>query len=335
MKSKKFIKSLSLLLVLPLLLTGCGKTEIEVKDGSKVAVSIDGGKITATEYYQSIKQENIAILIDLIDHQLLDEKYADNKEEEEKVKEQINQLKNNYTDEAVLKQLLQQYFAVDTLEELEKVLRLEFKRSLAVKDYIKENLKDSEIEKYYNENIFGEVKASHILIPLSVSQDAESDEIAEAEKEAKKTAEEVIKKLKDGQDFAKLAKKYSKDTASAEKGGDLGYFQLDDMVEEFSNAVKELKVKEYTKTPVKSAYGYHIILKTDEKEKKALKEVKDDIKEKLVTNKLNEDATLYYKTLIEIREKNNIKWNDTVLEDKYNETMKELIKKAEESAKSE
>lgn len=335
MKSKKFIKSLSLLLVLPLLLTGCGKTEIEVKDGSKVAVSIDGGKITATEYYQSIKQENIAILIDLIDHQLLDEKYANNKEEEEKVKEQINQLKNNYTDEAVLKQLLQQYFAVDTLEELEKVLRLEFKRSLAVKDYIKENLKDSEIEKYYNENIFGEVKASHILIPLSVSQDAESDEIAEAEKEAKKTAEEVIKKLKDGQDFAKLAKKYSKDTASAEKGGDLGYFQLDDMVEEFSNAVKELKVKEYTKTPVKSAYGYHIILKTDEKEKKALKEVKDDIKEKLVTNKLNEDATLYYKTLIEIREKNNIKWNDTVLEDKYNETMKELIKKAEESAKSE
>lgn len=335
MKSKKFIKSLSLLLVLPLLLTGCGKTEIEVKDGSKVAVSIDGGKITATEYYQSIKQENIVILIDLIDHQLLDEKYADNKEENEKVKEQINQLKNNYTDEAVLKQLLQQYFAVDTLEELEKVLRLEFKRSLAVKDYIKENLKDSEIEKYYNENIFGEVKASHILIPLSVSQDAGSDEIAEAEKEAKKTAEEVIKKLKDGQDFAKLAKKYSKDTASAEKGGDLGYFQLDDMVEEFSNAVKELKVKEYTKTPVKSAYGYHIILKTDEKEKKALKEVKDDIKEKLVTNKLNEDATLYYKTLIEIREKNNIKWNDTVLEDKYNETMKELIKKAEESAKSE
>ena len=75
---------------------------------------------------------------------------------------------------------------------------------------------------------------------------------------------------------ADLAKKYSKDEASASNGGDLGYFDLNEMVDEFSDAVKELKVDEYTKEPVKSSFGYHIILKTGEKEKPKLKDVKFD-----------------------------------------------------------
>lgn len=327
MKNKKLIIGISCLLIISLFATGC-KQEIEVKDGSKVAVSVKGGKITATDYYQKIKEQNISLLVDMIDRELFEEKYPTTEEEDTKIESQISQLKENYSDEETLNAILTQYFGVNNEKELEDMLRLEYKRNEAVQDFISENLKDNEIEKYYNEKIHGEVKASHILIIPSVSDDAEEDEINEAEKEAKKTAEEVISKLKKGEDFAKLAKKYSKEEATASKGGDLGYFELDEMVDEFSEAVKELNVNEYTKKPIKTRYGYHIILKTDEKEKPELKDVKKDIKEKITLQKLDSDPTLYYQTLIDIRKENNIKWNDSVLEKKYNELMDKLLETA-------
>lgn len=329
MKNKKIILGLCGLLLISIFATGC-KQEIEVKDGSKVAVKIDGGKITATDYYNKIKQNNVSVLIDMIDRKLLEKKYPETDEENDQVEGQIKQLKDNYKDEETLNQILTQYFGVSNEEELEAMLRLEFKREKAVKDYISKNLKDKEIDKYYKDEIYGQVEASHILIRPSVSEDATDDEITEAEKEAKKTAKEIIKKLNNGEDFAKLAKKYSEDEASAVNGGKLGYFELDTMVEEFSEAAKELKVDEYTKEPVKSSFGYHIILKTGQKDKPELKDVKDSIKEKLTLQKLDEDATLYYQTLIDIRKENNIKWNDTVLEDKYNDLMEQLLEAAKQ-----
>ena len=332
MKNNKMIKCFSTLLVISLLACGCGK-EIEVKNGSKVAVSTKESKITATEYYDSIKKENISKLVDMIDQDLFKEKYKSNDEENAKVKEQIDSIKSYYgSDPATYEAALRQFFGVNTEDELEKLIRLEYKRSQAVADYIMDNLKDDEIEKYYKEEVFGQVKASHILIPVETTDSATEDEKAAAEKVAKEEAEKIIKQLKDGKKFATLAKKYSKDEGTASNGGDLGYFNLDEMVEEFSNAVKELKVDEYTKEPVKSQFGYHIIIKTGEKEKEALKNVKNDIKEKLKYRKLNNDSTLYYTTLQEIREANKIKWNDDVLKKAYNDYMEEIIEAAKKQA---
>lgn len=332
MKNNKMIKCFSTLLVISLLACGCGK-EIEVKNGSKVAVSTKESKITATEYYDSIKKENISKLVDMIDQDLFKEKYKSNDEENAKVKEQIDSIKSYYgSNPTTYEAALKQFFGVNTEDELEELIRLEYKRSQAVADYIMDNLKDDEIEKYYKEEVFGQVKASHILIPVETTDSATEDEKAAAEKVAKEEAEKIIKQLKDGKKFATLAKKYSKDEGTASNGGDLGYFNLDEMVEEFSNAVKELKVDEYTKEPVKSQFGYHIIIKTGEKEKEALKNVKNDIKEKLKDRKLKNDSTLYYTTLQEIREANKIKWNDDVLKKAYNDYIEKIIEAAKEQA---
>ena len=164
--------------------------------------------------------------------------------------------------------------------------------------------------------------------------EATDEEKTKAEEKAKKKAEKIISELKDGKDFSKLAKKYSKDSATASKGGDLGYFDLDDMVEEFSNAVKELKVDEYTKEPVKTTYGYHIILKTGEKDKPKLSKVKKDIKDKLTTEKLDSSSTIYYETLMDIREENKVKWNDDTLKKAYEDYMKSLMEQAKKKAES-
>ena len=326
---KKLGISICLISALVLTVTGCGK-KAELDD-NKTAVSLKGIKITATDYYNEIKKSNISKLVDMIDHQLFDEKYESNDEEDQAVEKQINQLKQSYSDDTTFQSVIQQYFGVNSEDELEDMLRLEYKRNVAVEDFVADNLTDKEIEDYYDQNIIGDIKASHILITPDVDSDATDEEKEKAENKAKKEAERIIKKLDEGEDFAELAKKYSDDEATAKNGGDLDYFNTDDMDENFMDAVKKLDNDEYTKEPVKTQYGYHIILKVDQKEKPKLKEVKDSIKETLANNKLNNNSTLHYETLMDIREENNIKWNDDELEKQYNELMDQLIKASSSS----
>jgi foldase protein PrsA len=332
MKKSKIIMGLSALLVVSLIATGCGK-EIPVKNGSKVAVSVKGDKFTATEYYEKIKENNISLLIDMIDHSILDKKYESDDAEKEAIDNQIDQIKQYYgDDETTFNNVIKQYFGAEDEKDLRNILSLEYKRNKAVNEYIEKNIKDDEIEKYYNENIFGEIRASHILITVDVKDGATEEEKAEADQKALEKAKKVIKELNSGKKFKDLAKKYSQDKSNASNGGDLGYFQLNEMVEEFSNAVKELKKDEYTKEPVKTEYGYHIILRTGERDKAKLKDVKDEIKEKIRTEKLDNDRSLYYESLISIREENKIKWNDDTLKKAYDNYMQELIKASKENS---
>lgn len=325
---KKWITCGCAVLAISLLLTGCGK-EIEVKNGSKVAVSTKEEKFTATEYYNKIKEDNIATLIDMIDTTLLEKKYKSTDDEKKYVEDQISQIKTYYgSDENTYQTVLKSYFGVETEKELKTKLQLEYKRQQAVSDYIKENLNENDIKNYYENNISGEIKASHILIAVNVASDASEEEKKTAEEKALKKAQNIIKKLNDGEDFATLAKKNSDDEGTASKGGDLDYFDPADMVVEFSEAAKALKVDEYTKEPVKTQYGYHIILKTGEKEKPKQEEVEDKIREALKEQKLSADSTLFYQTLVSWREENEISWNDSTLKKAYDDYMNRLIENA-------
>ena len=148
------------------------------------------------------------------------------------------------------------------------------------------------------------------------------DKIKKAKDEAKAKAEKLIKELKKADKkevaklFAKLAKENSED-GSAEDGGDLGWFNKGDMVTSFEEATIKLKVNEFTTKPVESEYGYHIILKTGEKDKPALKDVKEEIIDTLVEEKLAEDATLQTKALDKVREDHGIKFEDSELKKQY------------------
>jgi len=99
----------------------------------------------------------------------------------------------------------------------------------------------------------GQVKVAHIMIR---SEDSDPEEVKES---LKQRAEEIYEKLKAGEDFAELARKYSDDRASAAKGGELPVFGTGKMVEEFEKAAFALKEPGEITEPVKSAYGWHII----------------------------------------------------------------------------
>ncbi|HEY7687197.1 MAG TPA: peptidylprolyl isomerase [Dongiaceae bacterium] len=114
-----------------------------------------------------------------------------------------------------------------------------------------------------------EVKARHILV--------------EKEDEAKA----IIVQLDGGGDFSAIAKEKSKDPGSGPKGGDLGYFVAGQMVPEFSDAAFKLQKGEYTKTPVKSQFGWHVIIVDDRRPKAppTLEEARGTI-EQIMSNEL-------------------------------------------------
>jgi peptidyl-prolyl cis-trans isomerase C len=158
---------------------------------------------------------------------------------------------------------------------------------------------DKEIQESYSTNIdlFKEYelrRASHILVPT------------------KEEAVKLHKKLKNGQSFTVLAKKYSKD-ATAEKGGDLGWVRKGQIKElpKFDKTLFTIKKKGSISTVVKTQLGFHIIKLTDIKviPKQTFASVKEKIKKSITTYKQNQAIVTYVDSLktnykVSISEKN-------------------------------
>ena len=323
---KKIFKVTVGAMAICLLVTGCGNNA-ELEDNHTI-VKTDEGTIKADALYEKLRDKyGISMLVDLIDHQLFDEKYKTDNEEEETIDSQIEQMKSQYNnDQEAFEAAITQYLGVEDEDELREMLSLEYKRNLAIEDYVKKSITDDEIQKYYDDEVIGDMKVRHILIKPDTNDDMSTEEKTEAEEKAKKEAEDLIKQLDDGADFAELAKKNSDDTGSASDGGLIDYFNKDDNMDEaFLNASIDLEEGKYTEEPVKSSFGYHIILKVDQKSKPKLNKVKDDIIETLADEKLNEDATLRYNALIEIRKDAGIEFKDDSLKKDYDELMDQLI----------
>jgi len=138
------------------------------------------------------------------------------------------------------------------------------------------SVNESDIKIYYEENkekMFKqaeEIKASHILIKVDEDSTIKDQKkrAKKADKEAQKRLKELQKRIKQGEDFTELAKKFSKDNATREKGGDLGYLPRGKMVAEFGAEFEEvawdLEIGEISQ-PVKTGFGYHVILLADKK----------------------------------------------------------------------
>ena len=190
-------------------------------------------------------------------------------------------------------------------------LTLDYRRNLYLDDYVEKNLSDEEIDKYYNDNVFGDINVQHVLVEFS--EDSE-DEDGLTEEDAKNLAEEIINKLNDGTSWETIQKDY-KDKITFE---DLGYQSWDANLEEsFMTALTEMEDNSYSDDPVQTSYGFHVIYRLDQKETPKLKEVKETIVENLVTNKKSEDSNLLYKALIALREEKKIDFSDTVMKEKY------------------
>ncbi|WP_332065867.1 peptidylprolyl isomerase [Bartonella sp. CB189] len=171
------------------------------------------------------------------------------------------------------------------------IMRDNVLQQLYFKQMVVDKILDTDLIALYDKEVAAlpkedEIKARHIVVGT------------------KKEAENIIKQLNKGKNFEEIAKKSSID-GSASVGGDLDYFSHGQMVKPFEDAAFSLKVGEYTKHPVETPFGWHIIKVEDRRLKQP--PVFDDVKEMLRTQLIKER---YQKLITDLRSKMDVKYPD-------------------------
>jgi foldase protein PrsA len=285
-----------------------------LKDGTQPVATIDGMTLTADELYEDMKDiYSVSSLLDKLDTKILTDKYPDTDEMDDEVTSQAENYYKAYeqyykmSKEDFLKQN-----GFNTEKKFLEYLKLNNRRTKYVKEYTENEVTDKEIDKYYEDEVYGDINTKHMLVKVDSS--ASDDD----KKEAENLAKEIISKLDEGKTFDEVKEEY-KDKITYEE---LGYKSYNAALEEaYKNEMKNLKDGEYSKEPVKTSYGYHIVYRIDQKEKPALEDIKDQIKEEIADEKISNDKNLYYVVLDKMRENANLKFEDTVLKEKYDNYM--------------
>lgn len=292
-----------------------------LKDGTQPVATYKDHTITADDLYEEMKDYySVSILIDQIDRSILEAKYEETDEMKQEIEKTVNVYEQYYGD-SLLTSL--QSSGINSIEEFKEVLKLDYLRNEEYDAYAKSLVTDKEIQKYYDDEVEGDINTKHILVKPDTDSDMTDDEKEAKEQEAYNLAKEIIQKLNDGKTFDEVKEEY-KDSITYEE---LGFQPFNASLEEnYLNEMKSLKDGEYSKTPVETSYGYHIVYRIEQKEKNDLEDLKDTIVDILASEKKENDSTLYYKALIKMREDNELTFSDSVLEEKYNTYMDSLLK---------
>lgn len=285
-----------------------------LKDGTQPVAEIDNYTVTADDLYEDMKElYSISSLLDKIDNKILEKKYPETDDMNDEIKETAENYYKAY----------KQYYQADKEKFLSnngfssekaflEYLKLQYRRNTYAKDYIKTLISDKDVEKYYNDNVYGDINTKHILVKVDSSASDKDKKAAED------LAKEIISKLNDGKSFDEVKDEY-KDKITYEE---LGYKSYNANLESaYMDAMQKLDNNSYSKEPVKTSYGYHIIYRIDQKDKPTLDDVKDEIIDSLVSEKKSEDKNISYIALDKMREEAGLKFSDTVLEKKYNTYM--------------
>jgi peptidyl-prolyl cis-trans isomerase C len=212
-----------------------------------------------------MKEFKAQVLQQLISTELLAQegKKLNIKDLDQQVDEAYKKVKANFPNEEDFQKSL-------TLQNMtEADLRKEIENSVRIQNLIDQNVKkdvsvsEEETKSFYdkNQDKFIEkesVKASHILVQSDKDTEKEKDE------KAREKIDGLLKRAKNGEDFAALAKENSEDPSAERNSGELGYFSKGQMVPEFEDAAFALKVGEISDV-VKTPFGYHIIKCEDKK----------------------------------------------------------------------
>jgi len=285
-----------------------------LKDGTQPIVNLKNGVITADDLYENMKSYySVKALLNVVDDKILSEKYPSNEDMESSVSKtadyyfEVYEKNYGYTKDAFLSE-----YGFSSEKDFIDNLRLDYRRNKYYEEYVLSTITDNEIQKYYDDEVFGDVDSKHILVSTK------SDDISDDD--AKALANEIIGKLNKGTSWDDVIKEY-KDKIIEEE---LGYNAFNASLESaYLQECKKLAVGTYSKVPVLTSYGYHIVYKIDQKEKPSLDDVKDDVKDVLATQKKNADDNLYYKALIKMREDEELSFQDTKFLEQYKDYIKD------------
>ena len=225
------------------------------------------GDITKNEFYEELKSAGgEQVLLQMTVEKVLNNKY---KVSDQDVEDKFKVIEEQYG-ESLDMVLAQQNL---TREALKKQLRFELLNNEAIIDGIE--VPAEEVEKRIKE-LNTELHVRHILV------------------EDEETALKAIKKLEGGTDFAEVAKEFSTDPGSKDKGGEYEWFGFGKMVPEFWDAAYNLELNKISE-PVQSSHGFHVIEtlgKRDIEKDKATKVNEDEVRKELALEKADENAAI-------------------------------------------
>ncbi|HZJ99557.1 MAG TPA: peptidylprolyl isomerase [Tissierellaceae bacterium] len=283
MLNKKNIALLVLAIVITALAIGCSSNS---SSDEEIVATVGDMKITKSEFYDELVKQNGTQVLDILVANKIKDAEIEAKDiniSDEEIEEDLEKMKEFYGSEEALENDLITYGL--TLDDVKNNIKSNLEIELLLEPYIE--ITDEEMKDYFEANKASfdqveEVRASHILV------------------ETEEEALEVKGKLDDGDDFADLAKEYSSDTANSESGGDLGYFDRNKMVDEFSEAVFAMEIGAIS-DPVQTNFGYHIIKLDDivEAKEAVYEENTETIKDIIFQQKAQEAYMVWYAEMLE------------------------------------
>ncbi|ONG66825.1 foldase [Bacillus cereus] len=259
------------------------------------AAKTDSGTITKEQLYEHmVDKVGERTLDELITLKVLEKKY---KVPNGEIDDEIKRLKAEFGN--TFKDFLAQN-GVSNEEQLRDVIKLDkLKQKLAL-DHIK--VKEKDLKDLYQQKK-PELRVSHILV---------ADE---------QQAKDIKGKIDAGEDFGSLAKEFSLDVATKEKGGDIGYFKDGDMLQPFQEAARKLKPGEVSQ-PVHTDFGYHIIKLIDEKKLPSFEKMKPQLEGELIAKKI--DQSKINAEIQKLLDKEHIKIGEEKLKDLYKNNSKSI-----------
>ena len=275
--------------------------------GDEAIATVDGKAITTQTIYNKAKMSNgLNFLINEVDKIILNDMYELTDKEEEDAKDKADYYINYYASMGYSEEDFLSGNGFANYDEFLDDIRISTKSDKYVYDFLESKLEEGAVKKYYDENKdnIETYDSEHILVEIT---DTVTDEQALA------LANEIIGKLNEGKTFDEIVEEYGDKIVHEE----LGYQGKTASLEQpYIDELVALKDGEYSKTPVKTSYGYHIVHKLATS---TFEELRGSIIETLAADLLEADTNLTYKAFIELRDKNNLNILDDDLKKQYQE----------------
>ena len=288
----------------------------------ELIVTSKTGKITERTLFKQMKKNYpISYLLELVDKPILEKKYPLTDEQEEEIVNQAESILKQYENYGYTEQQFCEENGFENKEDFIDYMKLDYRRNLYCTDYFKTLIAKEDIEKYYNENeIFGKINTKHVLVQIT-------DEVTDAK--ALALAKEIISKLDSGTSFEDIEKEYEGQVIAENISFD--GFETSAYESSFVDASKSLEAGAYTKEPVKTSYGYHVIYCISKEDKPSLEQAENSIVEILAQDLEEQDQYIRYKALIKLREENNVQFKDEKYAEQYKEYCDQVNKNNSEN----
>ena len=297
-----------------LLLGGCSSDSTDSKDNT--LISSKAGNVTVKDVMDKIGKDQIASTSFSIElNKILADKYKD-KVDTKRIDDDIKKEEKQYGGKDQFESMLKQQGM--TLDDYKEQKRLSAYQKQLLNDKVK--VSDKEIKDDTK-------KASHILIKVK----SDSDKEGLSDKKAKAKAEKIQKEVeKNPNKFDDIAKKESMDSASAKKGGSLGYVIKGQMVDKFDKALFKLKEGQISDI-VKTEYGYHII-KADKEDD--FNKQKSQLNTKIIEQKVQKNPKLLTNAYKDLLKEYNVDYKDSDIKKSVEDTILNPEKLKEQQSSS-